>query len=135
VANWADSPSLNPRLISTTPDDFRRQVDYLASNYEVVSMAEVLEALQHRRRLSPRSVLITFDDAYSDFKDTAWPILRERHLSATVFVPTAYPDHHELCCEVGSWKYGSPIGKNAAWRSASSTPISRVCLTPKPWRL
>jgi peptidoglycan/xylan/chitin deacetylase (PgdA/CDA1 family) len=95
VANWADSPSLNPRLISTTPDDFRRQVDYLASNYEVVSMAEVLEALQHRRRLSPRSVLITFDDAYSDFKDTAWPILRERHLSATVFVPTAYPDHPE----------------------------------------
>jgi len=95
VANWTDSSPLSPRLISATPDDFRRQVAYLANNYEVVSMAEVLDALQHRRRLSPRSVLITFDDAYSDFKDTAWPILREHRLSATLFVPTAYPDHPE----------------------------------------
>ena len=95
VANRDDSPSLSPRLISATPDDFRRQVTYLASNYEVVSMAEVLDAVQRRRRLSPRSVLITFDDAYLDFKDTAWPILREHRLSATVLVPTAYPDHPE----------------------------------------
>jgi peptidoglycan/xylan/chitin deacetylase (PgdA/CDA1 family) len=95
VANWTDSSPLSPRLISATPDDFRQQVAYLASNYDVVSMGEVLDALQHRRRLSPRSVLITFDDAYADFKDTAWPILREHRLSATLFVPTAYPDHPE----------------------------------------
>ena len=95
VAIWADSSPLSPGLISATPDDFRRQAAYLASNYDVVSMAEVLEAIQYRRRLSPRSVLITFDDAYADFKETAWPILREHRLSATLFVPTAYPDHPE----------------------------------------
>lgn len=95
VANWNDSSSLSPRLISATPDDFRRQAAYLASNYDVVSMADVLEALQYGRRLTPHSVLITFDDAYVDFKDTAWPILREHHLPATLFVPTANSDHPE----------------------------------------
>jgi len=95
VANRVDSSTLSPRLISATPDDFRRQAAYLARNYDVVSMAEVLEALQNRRRLSPRSVLITFDDAYLDFKEIAWPILREHRLPATLFVPTAYPDHPE----------------------------------------
>ena len=93
VADQADSLTLSPRLISATPDNFREQVAYLARNYDVVSMAEVLDALQHWRRLSPRSVLITFDDAYADFKETAWPILREHRLPATLFVPTAYPDH------------------------------------------
>ena len=95
VANLADSSPLSPSLISATPDDFRRQAAHLASNYDVVSMAEVLEALRYRRRLSPRSVLITFDDAYVDFKETAWPILREHRLPATLFVPTAYPGHPE----------------------------------------
>jgi peptidoglycan/xylan/chitin deacetylase (PgdA/CDA1 family) len=86
---------LNPRLISASPDSFRQQVGYLAANYDVVSMAEVLEAIHYRRRLSPRSVLITFDDAYADFKETAWPILREHRLPATLFVPTSYPGHPE----------------------------------------
>lgn len=95
VANGVESSTLTPRLISTTPDNFREQVAYLARHYDVVSMAEVLEALQYRRRLSSRSVLITFDDAYVDFKETAWPILREHCLPATLFVPTAYPDHPE----------------------------------------
>jgi peptidoglycan/xylan/chitin deacetylase (PgdA/CDA1 family) len=95
VADRSDPSGLSPKLISATPETFRRQAAYLARNYEVVSMVEVLEAVKHRRRLSPRSVLITFDDAYTDFKDTAWPILRELRLPATLFVPTAYPDHPE----------------------------------------
>jgi peptidoglycan/xylan/chitin deacetylase (PgdA/CDA1 family) len=37
-------------------------------------------------------VLITFDDAYSDFKEHAWPILKHYGIPVTLFVPTAYPD-------------------------------------------
>jgi peptidoglycan/xylan/chitin deacetylase (PgdA/CDA1 family) len=33
-------------------------------------------------------VLLTFDDAFQDFADIAWPLLRQRGLGATVFVPT-----------------------------------------------
>jgi peptidoglycan/xylan/chitin deacetylase (PgdA/CDA1 family) len=35
---------------------------------------------------------LTFDDAYQDFTEHAWPILRRHNLPATLFVPTAFPD-------------------------------------------
>jgi peptidoglycan/xylan/chitin deacetylase (PgdA/CDA1 family) len=36
-------------------------------------------------------VHVTVDDAYRDFGEIAWPILRELGIPVTVFVPTAYP--------------------------------------------
>ncbi len=95
VADDAASSTLNPRLISATPAGFGEQMAHLAKNYNVVTMAEVLEAIEKRRRLAPRAVLITFDDAYRDFGEVAWPILRKHRLPVTLFVPTAYPGQPE----------------------------------------
>src|SRR5256885_3498843 len=58
-------------------------------------MPEVLEAVEKGRPLPKRAVLITFDDAYADFAEIAWPILKQFRLPATMFVPTAYPDQPE----------------------------------------
>jgi peptidoglycan/xylan/chitin deacetylase (PgdA/CDA1 family) len=58
-------------------------------------MPEVLEAVEKRTPLPKRAVLITFDDGYADFAKIAWPILKQFRLPATMFVPTAYPDHPE----------------------------------------
>jgi peptidoglycan/xylan/chitin deacetylase (PgdA/CDA1 family) len=88
-------PNLYPGLISATPALFEQQMQYLASNYHVLSMAELLEAHSRNRVLPPRSVLITFDDACCDFAEHAWPILKRYNLPATVFVPTAFPDQPE----------------------------------------
>lgn len=92
VAEIADRPDLDPRLISTTPALFDQQMRFLAENFNVVSLDEVMEAVLARKRLPGRAVLITFDDAYCDFTNYAWPILRRHRLPATMFVPTAYPD-------------------------------------------
>jgi len=89
------SPTLNPRLISATPAAFALQMRYLARRYAVVSMPEVLDAVEKGRRLPRRAVLITFDDAYRDFGDTAWPLLQRSRLPVTLFVPTGYPDQPE----------------------------------------
>ena len=86
---------LNPRLISATPETFAQQLAYLAKNYQVVSIEEVLEAVEKGARLPGRAVLLTFDDAYVDFGEIAWPMLKRYRLPATLFVPTAYPDHPE----------------------------------------
>ena len=64
----------------------------LASSYRVVSAAEVLEVRRGRGELPPRSVAVTFDDAYCDFAEHAWPIMRRLGLPVTLFVPTGYPD-------------------------------------------
>jgi len=95
IANSDDDNTLNPRLISATPESFARQMRYLAKRYQVVSMEKVLDTVQNNRTLPSRAVLITFDDAYCDFQENAWPVLKKLALPVTVFVATAYPDHPE----------------------------------------
>ena len=81
--------------VSATPWEFERQMRHLARRFRVVSAEEVLDALRAGRPLPPKAVMVTFDDAYQDFGDVAWPILRRHHLPVTLFVPTAYPDEPE----------------------------------------
>ncbi len=88
-------PDLSPTTISATPDVFERQMAHLAAHYHVVTMPEVFAARNGGPRLPRRAVLLTFDDAYRDFAEHAWPILRRFRLHATLFVPTAYPGHPE----------------------------------------
>jgi peptidoglycan/xylan/chitin deacetylase (PgdA/CDA1 family) len=65
---------------------------HLAKYYHVLSMEEVFRVVENGARIPDRAVLITFDDAYLDFGEIAWPILKHYRLPATLFVPTAYPD-------------------------------------------
>jgi peptidoglycan/xylan/chitin deacetylase (PgdA/CDA1 family) len=71
---------------------FARQMDHIARRYRVISADELLEAVDSGDPLPPRALMITFDDAYRDFADRAWPALRARRLPAVLFVPTAFPD-------------------------------------------
>jgi peptidoglycan/xylan/chitin deacetylase (PgdA/CDA1 family) len=80
-----------PSLISATPGDFAEQVSFLAGRYRPVSMLDVLAVQAGHGSLPRRAVLVTFDDAYEDFAEVAWPILRRRGVPVTMFVPTAYP--------------------------------------------
>jgi len=95
VAELQDTPAVDSRSVSATPQGFARQMEHLARFYQVVSMPEVLKAVEKGTPLPKRAVLITFDDAYADFAEIAWPILKQLRLPATMFVPTAYVDHPE----------------------------------------
>jgi len=95
IADPSSALHLNPRLISASPEEFAAQIRFLATHYRVVGLEDVLVAFETHRSLPRRSVLITFDDAYRDFMDIAWPILQAHRVPATLFVPTAYPDRPE----------------------------------------
>jgi peptidoglycan/xylan/chitin deacetylase (PgdA/CDA1 family) len=75
---------------SVSPAEFRRQMDYLVKNYHVVSLSEILDFLEGKRRLPRKSVAITFDDGYFDNYVVAYPYLKKYHLPATIFIATAY---------------------------------------------
>jgi peptidoglycan/xylan/chitin deacetylase (PgdA/CDA1 family) len=92
VAELRDTTALDSRTVSAPPEGFARQMEHLERFYRVVSMPEVLEAVEKGTCLPKRAVLITFDDAYADFAEIAWPILKQLRLPATMFVPTAFPD-------------------------------------------
>jgi len=84
VADWID-----PR--NHTPEDvFERQSAFLARHRNVLSMTELVNALQKGRSLPAGSVVITFDDGYLDHLTVAAPILARYGLPATVYLPTGY---------------------------------------------
>lgn len=95
IAEFQSNPAVDDRSISATPSAFRDQMQHIAKHYRCISMPELLEAIEKRAPLPRKSVLITFDDGYCDFVDIAWPILKKLGLPATMFVPTAFPDHPE----------------------------------------
>jgi peptidoglycan/xylan/chitin deacetylase (PgdA/CDA1 family) len=95
IADPAHTPQLHPRLVSATPTVFAQHLDLLVRRYQVVSLAAVLATARGEARLPRRAVLLTFDDAYRDFLDAAWPLLMARGLPAVMFVPTAYPGSPE----------------------------------------
>jgi peptidoglycan/xylan/chitin deacetylase (PgdA/CDA1 family) len=85
-------PDLDPGLLSTTPSEFRVQAEIAARHYNPISLDDLAEAHRGEKRLPPRSILFTFDDAYLDFAEYAWPTLRSLGIPAVLFVPTAFPD-------------------------------------------
>jgi peptidoglycan/xylan/chitin deacetylase (PgdA/CDA1 family) len=81
----------DPTLISARPADFVRQMEHLARNYNAISIEQLLHSIESREPLPEKSVLVTFDDGYCDFEETAWPVLQRFGIPVTLFVPTAYP--------------------------------------------
>lgn len=88
-------PEPAPGTLSATPAAFALQIEFLAQNYRFISIEELLDDVRKDRMLPPRTLLLTFDDAYVDFEEHAWPILKRAGAPVTLFVPTGYPNHPE----------------------------------------
>ena len=74
-----------PGATSIAPEIFGAQMQALAaSNLPVVS----LDTLMDPAGQAGRSVVITFDDGFADFDETAWPILRDYNFRPIVYLPS-----------------------------------------------
>jgi peptidoglycan/xylan/chitin deacetylase (PgdA/CDA1 family) len=69
-----------------TPETFARHLDWLRSSFRVLPLSEVVDQLLHDRPLPEGACSITFDDGWRDNFSYALPALRERDLSAAVFL-------------------------------------------------
>lgn len=77
--------------LSVTPQDFERQMDWLAANgYHPVDLADVRAYFAGRAPLPAKPVVLTFDDGYRDMYTTAYPILRAHHFKAVSYVVTGF---------------------------------------------
>jgi peptidoglycan/xylan/chitin deacetylase (PgdA/CDA1 family) len=110
---------------------FRDQMAHLAQDYRVVSMNRVIEAVLGGDPLPPRSVLITFDDAYRNFAEQAWPILKEFEHPVTLFVPTSFPDHPDHIFWWDRLKYAFCY---TGRRDMIQTPVGEVSLATEAQR-
>jgi len=86
----ATSATRKFRRFAVEPTEFAAQMEYLNdAGYTPVTAAE-LAGGRPGDQLPPRPVVLTFDDAYTDFYTAALPVLREHGFRATLYVPTAY---------------------------------------------
>jgi peptidoglycan/xylan/chitin deacetylase (PgdA/CDA1 family)/CelD/BcsL family acetyltransferase involved in cellulose biosynthesis len=92
----------DPYLPSLPVQEFRRQMQYIAKNFNVVTLDDIAAGRTGNVR-SKYSVAITFDDGYRDNFTSAFPILKELGIPATIYLATGYigtgriPWYDEIC--------------------------------------
>ncbi len=80
--------------LSTTPEFFRRHLEYLRQKgYIVIKPAHLARFFATGEKLPEKAAIITLDDGYADAYVYALPILRDMGLAATVFLPTGLVDN------------------------------------------
>ena len=89
IAEPGADPFYDP-VISATPESFRVQVEALGRRVRVLTLGEALEWIASGPPWREPAALITFDDGYRDNFEVAAPILRDRGIPATFFIPTAF---------------------------------------------
>lgn len=68
---------------------FARQMEYLSSEFNIVSLSEALGLIDGRSCEDDRPVaVITFDDGYSGNRSTLLPVIESLNIPVTVFVAT-----------------------------------------------
>ncbi|OSP55305.1 polysaccharide deacetylase family protein [Pseudoruegeria sp. SK021] len=76
---------------SITPQVFSNQMEMVAeSGIQVISMDQFLVYSLNPNAHSDRAIVLTFDDGFQNFADTAFPILQRHKFRATVFLATDY---------------------------------------------
>lgn len=75
---------------------FREQIAYMKHNFNIVTMEEVIEAVNGKAKLPEQALLLTFDDGYIDNYTVAFPILEEFGVQGSFFIPGKTFATHQL---------------------------------------
>jgi peptidoglycan/xylan/chitin deacetylase (PgdA/CDA1 family) len=77
--------------LSTSPEDFRQQMNYLDDHgFHPVTLDHLRAYFAGTRTLPDRPVVLTFDDGYADFYTEAFPVLKQHHFKAVAYVVSGF---------------------------------------------
>lgn len=98
VLNYHKISSGNdPDFLTVTTAQLRKHFEYLNANgYTTIFISELLENIEHKRPLPAKPVMITLDDGYRDNFTSLYPLLKEYHIKANIFLVAGFiqsPDH------------------------------------------
>lgn len=80
--------------LSVTPADFQAQMDWLQANgYHPVDLNDLRAYFKEQKPLPARPVILTFDDGYTDFYTTAFPVLQSHGFKGVAYIVPGFLDH------------------------------------------
>jgi peptidoglycan/xylan/chitin deacetylase (PgdA/CDA1 family) len=90
VASAAKTPA---ERFTVSLDDFTRHMDAVAASARAaMRISELSAPLSRGEPMSASAAAVTFDDGTADFYEHAWPVLRERALTVTLYVTSGLVD-------------------------------------------
>ena len=88
---------------------FAEQLDYIAKNYEVIPLVDLVDYISGRREdLPSKSVVITVDDGYLSTYKEIFPLMQKREMPFTLFV---YPQIVDLGKNYLTWQQIAEMAK------------------------
>jgi peptidoglycan/xylan/chitin deacetylase (PgdA/CDA1 family) len=75
---------------------FKGQIAYLQKHYSFVTVEQVIAAYHQGESLPPKSVLLTFDDAYIDHFTNVFPVLYDKKIQGAFFPPVKAVTEHTV---------------------------------------
>lgn len=75
---------------------FRKQIEFMKNNFNVVTMEQLIDAVEGKSELPPKALLLTFDDGYADNYTFALPVLEEFGVQGSFFIPGKTFTTHQL---------------------------------------
>lgn len=79
--------SRHPKIKGLDLSLFIEQIEYLKKNYIIITMEELIDALDNNSKLPQKAALLTFDDGYIDHYLNVFPILEKNKLQGSFFPP------------------------------------------------
>lgn len=73
-------------FLSVHVDDFKRQMNYISTKFDVVPMKLLIDHLDKKSDLPENAAIISFDDGYEDNFTLAYPVLKKLNLPFTIFL-------------------------------------------------
>lgn len=81
--------------ITIKPERFEADLKMLKeNNFNVISLRDMINAVQGQDKLPPNSVVITFDDGYESFYKYAYPLLMKYNMPGVNFVITSWTENY-----------------------------------------
>lgn len=75
---------------------FKEQIRFLKKHYHIATVEEVLDVYYSNKELPVHSVLLTFDDAYKDHFEYAFPVLEHEHIQGAFYPPVKAVTEHTV---------------------------------------
>jgi peptidoglycan/xylan/chitin deacetylase (PgdA/CDA1 family) len=115
-------------------DGFKRQLDYLSKNFNIVSTAQVINAAKHSSALPNDACWLTFDDGYKDHFTYVLHELLKRNLHGAFFPPRLAVEeeqvldvnliHHILSCTNDVQQLVSSLNRHCLDQGVSENDIN-----------